>query len=960
MAPSLPSGSVVQASGSKYEFIDQAVNDLRKTFDSGKTKSLDWRRDQLTKLYKFVTEKEPLIASALQADLNKCPTEISGELVLIANEAAHALTHLDEWVVPAKCNRTLATLTDSAIVRREPLGVTLIIAPWNFPFQLVLSPLVAAIAAGNCAILKPSELSSASEALLVEWIPRIFDDSAIKVVAGGISESSHLLGMKFDHIFFTGSSNVGKIVMSAAAKQLTPVTLELGGKNPSYIHHDVNVEIAARRLCWARFMNAGQICICPDYVMVHQKIYRPLIEALKRATIEMYTLNPKSSKDFGRIINTAHTRRLINLITRQLNMSNSKLELGGDSSLEDRFVAPTIISGVNFDDPLMEEEIFGPIIAIIEVENENVAISAIKKRERPLALYVHSSDNGVVQKVLDNTLSGMSVVNDYILTMTLADMPFGGVGGSGMGLYHGHAGFLVLIAVVGTTGVGKSNLAIQLAQRLNGEVINADSMQVYRGLDIVTNKVSVAEQAAARHHLLSFVDPSEEYSVLQFERDALRVIADIHGRGKLPILVGGTHYYIQSILWDSSLVGHSNEDSPSAVGEQAHPSLPATLAQDIEHALKQTSVESFRPESAATQKGLAAIVELRRLLRVVDPRMADRWHPNDWRKIRRSLKVFYTGGRRHSDILDAQKHDEGGRMRFRTCMFWLWAENAVLDERLDKRVQDMINNGLFSEIMEMRKKVRADKPVAADETEDTNAIDYSRGILQTIGFKEFDAYLNAFEEQGMQPTPDETFKPLLTTKSGASVDLDELRRAGISSMQAATRRYARRQVTWIRNKLGPKCLGDALDGSTRNYNQCGFWALNATDLELWPDRVGDRAARLYSYFINGSEGRASAAEVEDADGFTRRLLGDDESGLDGEKRNRTGVDWVPRECAVCADETTGLPRVVHGSREWEVHIRSNAHARMVKRQKRREELQRWREEAKRRKDASGAAGDDQP
>ncbi|KAI8609116.1 Aldehyde/histidinol dehydrogenase [Chytriomyces sp. MP71] len=421
--------------------IDGIVSQLRRTFDTNKTKSLAWRRDQLTRIYHFARDNAA-VKEALRRDLNKSDGEIAGELLVLTNDAADAIEHLEEWTAPYNCKQTLATLGDRVQVRREPLGVVCIIAPWNFPVQLLLGPLVAAIAAGCCVVLKPSEVASATEAMVLEWIPKILDTSAIRVVVGGVAETTRLLDTKFDHFFYTGSGNVGKIVMAAAARQLTPVVLELGGKSPVYIHHDVNIEIAARRLMWAKTTNCGQVCIAPDYVMVHKRIARPFLEAMKRAVADFFGSNVRTSSDYSRIINKAHTQRLLNVLNRQLALPHCKLELGGESDLSERFIAPTIVSGVRVTDPLMEDEIFGPLLGVFEVDNEDEAIRVIKSRDRPLALYINANDSRVTNKMLDNTISGVAVVNDYMLNMIVGDMPFGGVGASGMGAYHGHSGFL--------------------------------------------------------------------------------------------------------------------------------------------------------------------------------------------------------------------------------------------------------------------------------------------------------------------------------------------------------------------------------------------------------------------------------------------------------------------------------------------------------------------------------------
>ncbi|KAJ3409634.1 hypothetical protein CcCBS67573_g01797 [Chytriomyces confervae] len=422
--------------------IEAAVAQLRVTFGTNKTKAISWRKQQLRQLYAFIRDQYPLIEAALKKDLNRNPADTQLELVILLNEVADAIEHLEEWMKPTASAPTLLTFLDTAVTRREPLGVVCIIAPFNFPVQLLLGPLIAAIAAGNCVVLKPSEMATASEALLIEWLPKILDMDAFRIIVGGVKETTRLLEVKLDHIFYTGSTSVGKIVMAAAAKQLTPVVLELGGKSPVYIHKDVDIEVAARRMCWAKTMNCGQVCIAPDYVMVHQDIVAPFAAALRKVLLEFYTEDAKKSTEYPRMINQAHTKRLVNVLDRQLALKHSELVIGGDHDVSDRYIAPTVVSNVKVSDPLMEDEIFGPLIGILSVTGEDEAIEIIQSRDRPLALYVSAKDTRVVNKILDNTISGVSVVNDYVFNMVLGDMPFGGVGSSGMGAYHGHSGFL--------------------------------------------------------------------------------------------------------------------------------------------------------------------------------------------------------------------------------------------------------------------------------------------------------------------------------------------------------------------------------------------------------------------------------------------------------------------------------------------------------------------------------------
>ncbi|KAJ3345072.1 Aldehyde dehydrogenase, dimeric NADP-preferring [Entophlyctis luteolus] len=421
--------------------IQSAVRALRGTFESGRTRDVAWRKRQLQSLHKFMTDHYDLLAAALQKDLNKSPAEALMEIMVTTNEAVTTLASLDEWVKPTPCTKTAATMNDEIAVRHEPLGVVLIIGPWNFPINLNIHPLISAIAAGNCVIVKPSEISTASEALLAEWLPKILDQDAIKVVTGGIPETTLLLEEKFDHIFFTGSVSTGRVVMQAAAKHLTPVTLELGGKCPVYVDKNVNIDLAANRLMWAKTINAGQVCLSPDYVLIHPEVKEKFIAACVKATRAMFTDQPETRSDYGRIITVAHARRLQKLLTRQLALPHSKLEYGGSIDVNQRFVAPAIISGVRLDDPLLEDENFGPFLPFVEVKNEDEAIKIINSRPRPLSLYVLSDKSAVANKIMNSTSSGSFNVNSFIFHLGVSDMPFGGIGNSGIGNYHGRDGF---------------------------------------------------------------------------------------------------------------------------------------------------------------------------------------------------------------------------------------------------------------------------------------------------------------------------------------------------------------------------------------------------------------------------------------------------------------------------------------------------------------------------------------
>ncbi|XP_021525371.2 aldehyde dehydrogenase family 3 member B2 [Aotus nancymaae] len=325
----------------------------------------------------------------------------------------------------------LLTKLDSAFVRKEPFGLVLIIAPWNYPVNLTLVPLVGALAAGNCVVLKPSEISRGTEKVLAEVLPQYLDQSCFAVVLGGPEETGQLLEHKFDYIFFTGSPRVGKIVMTAAAKHLTPVTLELGGKNPCYVDDDCDPQIVANRVAWFRYFNAGQTCVAPDYLLCSPEMQERLLPALQSTITRFYGDDPQSSPDLGRIINQKQFQRLRALL------GCGRVAIGGQSDERDRYIAPTVLVDVQETEPVMQEEIFGPILPIVNVRGVDEAIEFINRREKPLALYAFSNSSQVVNQMLERTSSGGFVGNDGFIYMSLPSVPLGGIGHSGMGRYHG-------------------------------------------------------------------------------------------------------------------------------------------------------------------------------------------------------------------------------------------------------------------------------------------------------------------------------------------------------------------------------------------------------------------------------------------------------------------------------------------------------------------------------------------
>jgi aldehyde dehydrogenase (NAD+) len=412
------------------------VSRLRSAFESGRTRPLSWRREQLRRMKKMLKEREDDLLGALAADLGKPRVEAwVSDIAIVINEIDHALKHLKSWTKPEKVWTPLAQRPAKARIEREPLGVALIIAPWNYPVQLLLSPMVGAIAAGNCVIGKPSEVSAHTSATLARLVPEYLDPEAVAIVEGGVPEAQALLSERFDHVFYTGNGQVGRIVMEAAAKHLTPVTLELGGKSPVIVAADADLDVAARRVTWGKFLNAGQTCIAPDYALVAREVEEPFVERVAKVVGEFYGADPKTSSDYARIVNDTHFRRL------EAFLGDGTPALGGETDAEQRYIAPTVLRDVTPDAPVMREEIFGPVLPILPVADVDEAIKFVNERDRPLALYVFSGSSATQDRVLGRTASGGAGINATVLQVAVPDLPFGGVGASGIGAYHGRAGF---------------------------------------------------------------------------------------------------------------------------------------------------------------------------------------------------------------------------------------------------------------------------------------------------------------------------------------------------------------------------------------------------------------------------------------------------------------------------------------------------------------------------------------
>jgi aldehyde dehydrogenase (NAD+) len=408
----------------------------RAFFQSGATRSLDFRRTQLEKLMVLLESNEEELLKALHADLRKSPHEAyASEIGFVLGEIRHAIRHLPAWMKPRKRKSPLISWPSKSQLRREPFGVALIMGPWNYPLQLLLSPLVGAIAAGNCTVLKPSELAPHTTAVVDRLIHATFDEEFITSIQGGRETAEALLRERFDTIFFTGSTRTGRAVMEAAAKHLTPVTLELGGKCPCIVAADAPLEITARRIVWGKFMNAGQTCVAPDHVIAHQSILPDLIDAMKKALQEFYGEFPQQSPDYGRIIHSGHLDRLADYL------KFGRIACGGDIDDADLFLAPTILTHVPPDSAVMTEEIFGPILPVIPYSDINVVLADLTGKPSPLAVYLFSKDPGLQKRVTEGTRSGGVCINDTILQILGHDLPFGGVGESGMGNYHGKASF---------------------------------------------------------------------------------------------------------------------------------------------------------------------------------------------------------------------------------------------------------------------------------------------------------------------------------------------------------------------------------------------------------------------------------------------------------------------------------------------------------------------------------------
>lgn len=416
--------------------MSDIVLKARATYDEKVTRSIEWRRRQLKNLRRMYIEKSNEMLNILHHDLGRSKFESDIiEVQYLINDLDNILRNLDTWVKPEYPSKYcyLYALLDDVVIYNDPYGVVLIIGTWNFPLMVTLLPLAGAIAAGNVVIIKPSEVAAASAKFIAEILPKYLDKDAVIVVEGDAEQTTELLKNKFDYIFYTGSVEVGRSIHAATSEYLTPVTLELGGKSPVYIDDTVELEIAAKRILWGKFLNAGQNCTAPDYIVCTKEIQDKFIDMAKKIILEWYGDNPKDSPDLGRIINNKHFNRVTTLI----DDCKDKMVIGGEYDSKDRYISPTIIANVTSNDIIMHTEIFGPILPIMPVENVYEAIALINSKGNPLVIYVFSNNKKIQKFINEHTCSGNICYNDTVVFANIDSLPFGGVGTSGTGAYHG-------------------------------------------------------------------------------------------------------------------------------------------------------------------------------------------------------------------------------------------------------------------------------------------------------------------------------------------------------------------------------------------------------------------------------------------------------------------------------------------------------------------------------------------
>ncbi len=416
--------------------IAKMIEKQQAFFLTGVTRDLAFRRTMLQKLRAAIISNEAAITAALQHDLNKDAFEsYATEIGFIREEIKHALRHLSRWARPRPVPTPLAHVLSSSRIYAEPYGVVLILSPWNYPFQLAMAPLIGAIAAGNCAIVKPSDYARQTSIVIARIVSECFPADYITTVLGGRQANSSLLAERFDYIFFTGSEAVGRLVMESAARHLTPVTLELGGKSPCIVDETADIDLAARRIVWGKFLNAGQTCVAPDYLVVQTRVKAALLQSLAKYIHQFYGPSPAANASFPKIINEKHFARLARL------MAANPVAIGGACNEQTRQIAPTVFDPVSWDSTLMQEEIFGPLLPLIEYTDLDSALTQIRERPKPLAFYYFSNDRKRQDQIIRQMPFGGGCINDTVVHLANPHLPFGGIGASGIGTYHGQASF---------------------------------------------------------------------------------------------------------------------------------------------------------------------------------------------------------------------------------------------------------------------------------------------------------------------------------------------------------------------------------------------------------------------------------------------------------------------------------------------------------------------------------------
>lgn len=418
--------------------LNSEIQNVRDFFQTQSTKDIKFRKKYLKALKKSIKKHEPDILDALKSDLGKNKVEAyATEVGFVMKELSYIIKELKNWAKTKSVTTPMMQFPAKSFIKYEPYGTVLIIGPFNYPFQLVMSPLIGALAAGNCAVVKPSEMTPQTSMVVQEILEEVFPEDYVKVVQGEKEVTSQLLDERFDYIFFTGSTKVGQIVYEKASKHLTPVTLELGGKSPVIIDDTANLKVAAERIAFGKFMNAGQTCVAPDYILIDNEIKVKFVEALQATIQEFYGAQIEQSEDFGRIVNDNHFNRLVNIIED----SRQQVIYGGESNADELFVAPTIILDPKLSDSVMQQEIFGPILPIIGYDTFNEVYDIVEQYEKPLALYLFTEDSDQITAVFNRLSFGGGCVNDTILHLANPNLPFGGVGHSGIGSYHGKYSF---------------------------------------------------------------------------------------------------------------------------------------------------------------------------------------------------------------------------------------------------------------------------------------------------------------------------------------------------------------------------------------------------------------------------------------------------------------------------------------------------------------------------------------